>query len=94
MNPENRRGASEQQKNQTVKRKLVSELTEIQKRERHPENSICKENKNNETHVVTQELNEQTMCQLGPSQDISIIQRIDFLENEITLLMWVSTSDV
>ncbi|KAJ8866847.1 hypothetical protein PR048_032708 [Dryococelus australis] len=63
--------------------KLVSDLTEMQKRKRHPENSKCEGNKNNRTRVITQELNEQTMCQPGPSQGMSIIQRTYFLENEI-----------
>ncbi|KAJ8868375.1 hypothetical protein PR048_029891 [Dryococelus australis] len=61
---------SERVMNQIVKRKLVSDLTEMRKRKRHPENSKCEENKNNGTHVITQELNEQTMCQPGPSQTI------------------------
>ncbi|KAJ8875615.1 hypothetical protein PR048_023511 [Dryococelus australis] len=55
---------SERLKNQTVKRKLVSDLTEMQKMKRHPENSKCEENKNNGTHVVTQELNEQCVNQV------------------------------
>ncbi|KAJ8897808.1 hypothetical protein PR048_003158 [Dryococelus australis] len=58
---------SERLKNRTVKRKLVSDLTETRERKIHPENSKCEENKNNGTHVVTQGLNEQTMCQPGPS---------------------------
>ncbi|KAJ8876544.1 hypothetical protein PR048_020989 [Dryococelus australis] len=51
---------SERLKNRTVQRKLVSDLTKMRKRKRHPENSKREENKNNGTHVVTQELNERT----------------------------------
>ncbi|KAJ8878267.1 hypothetical protein PR048_018844 [Dryococelus australis] len=55
-------------KNRTVKRKLVSDLTETRERKRHPENSKCEEeNKNNGTRVATQELNEQTMCRPCPN---------------------------
>ncbi|KAJ8869987.1 hypothetical protein PR048_028998 [Dryococelus australis] len=76
---------SERLKNRTVKGKLVSDLKEMRKRKRHPENSKCKENKTNGTHVVTQKLNERTMCQPGPSQHMSVIQRIHFLESEMKL---------
>ncbi|KAJ8881167.1 hypothetical protein PR048_017640 [Dryococelus australis] len=60
-------------------RKLVSGLAETRERKRHPENSKCEENKNNVTHVVTQEQNEQTVCQPGPSTR----HKLSSLEEEI-----------
>ncbi|KAJ8865488.1 hypothetical protein PR048_033765 [Dryococelus australis] len=60
-NPEYRREGSKRLNNRIVKSKLVSDLTETRERKGHPENSKCEENKNIGTHVVTQELNEQTI---------------------------------
>ncbi|KAJ8867497.1 hypothetical protein PR048_031299 [Dryococelus australis] len=67
----------ERLENRTVKRRLVSDLTEMRRRKRHPENSKCEENKSNGTRA--------TECQPGPSLDISVIQRIPFFRklNEI-----------
>ncbi|KAJ8873798.1 hypothetical protein PR048_024633 [Dryococelus australis] len=53
-------------------------------KKRHPENSKCEENKNNGTRVIIQELNEQTMCQLGPStrykrhSDITFFRQLNY----------------
>ncbi|KAJ8896620.1 hypothetical protein PR048_001964 [Dryococelus australis] len=75
---------SERLKNRTVKWKLVSELSEMRKRKRYPENSKCEENKNYGTHVVIQELNEQTICQPGPKNEMKLFQmRVSTLEEEI-----------
>ncbi|KAJ8894294.1 hypothetical protein PR048_006909 [Dryococelus australis] len=83
---------SERLKNRTVKKKLVPDLTEMRKRKRHSENPKCEENKNNGTRVVTQEMNEQTMCQ--PGSNVFTPKQIERLVFRNKKRIWWEDDDI
>ncbi|KAJ8867028.1 hypothetical protein PR048_032890 [Dryococelus australis] len=86
---------SKRLENRNVKRKLVSDLTEMRERKVHSGNSKCEENKNNGSHVVTQGLNEQCFNQIQQIlKDVFTPKQIERLIFKNKRRIWWENDDI